>query len=113
MRRGDRQTKFNDVAELDEGGLQKVVVPLPAIDWDLMAGQKITTGRLLYLEADVETLVKLDAAGDTGVKVKPMVAADAATKPGILYLEGEFTHVYVTPTGSSGNATLVFGIAGA
>lgn len=113
FKRGDRETKFDAVAALEEGGLAKVIIPLPASDRDLMEGQEITTGRILYMEVNVETRVKLDDTGDTGFLVKPVVTADASTKPGVLYLEGTFTHVYVTPTGSSGNATIIFGIAGA
>lgn len=113
LRRGQDETKFNDVAALDEGGLSKVVVPIPTTDKDLMDSQEITTGSVLYIETDTELTVKLDDTTDTGITVKPLVAADASEKPGVLYLEGEFTHVYITVAGASGNANVIFGVIGA
>ena len=113
FRRGDRETKFSAVAALDEAGLSKIVIPLPTTNKDLMEGQDITTGKMLYLETDTEMLVRLDDVGDTGFVVTPVVAAESDTKPGMLYLEGEFAHVYVTPTGSTGDAKIIFAIAGA
>ena len=113
FRRGDRETKFSAVSSIDEAGLSKLTIPLPTTNKDLMEGQDITTGKVLYLETDTELLVRLDAVGDTGFLVKPIVEDDASTKPGMLYLEGEFTHVYVTPTGSTGDAKVIFVIAGA
>jgi len=113
FQRGDRETKFEAVAALDEAGLQRFVIPLPASDKDLMAGLEITTGRLLYIETDTELLIKLANVADTGFVVKPMIDESASEKPGMLYLEGEFSHVYVTPTGTTGDATVIFGVVGA
>jgi hypothetical protein len=113
FRRGDRETKFSDVEGLNEASLSKIVVPIPTTDKDLMEGQEITTGRLMYLETDTEMVVKLATVGDTGFTVKPVVDASSATMPGIFYLEGEFTHVYITLAGASGNANIVFGVVGA
>jgi len=113
FRRGDTETKFEAVADLNEAGLSKLVIPIPTTDKDLMEGQEITTGRLLYIETDTELLVKLADAADTGFIVKPLVTADASTKPGMLYLEGSFTKVLVTPAGVSGEANVIFGVAGA
>lgn len=113
FRRGDKEINFNAVAALNEAGLSKLVIPIPTVDKDLMESQEITTGRLLYLETDTELLVKLVDAGDTGIVVKPMIDAEATEKPGVLYLEGSFTKVLVTPAGSSGEANVIFGVAGA
>jgi hypothetical protein len=111
--RGGKDIKFEDVAELNEGGLTKFVLPIPTVDQDLMEGETITTGRILYIETDTEMTIKLDDVGDTGFIVKPLVAADASTKRGTLYLEGTFTHVYASVAGASGNANVIMGIAGA
>lgn len=113
FRRGDRETKFNAVAALNEAGLSKLVIPIPTTDKDLMSNQEIAAGRVLYIETDTEILVKLALTGDTGITVKPISDADAEEKPGVLYLEGDFDHVYVTPAGASGNANIIFGIMGA
>lgn len=113
FRRGDRETKFDAVAELDEAKFSKFVIPLPQTDYDLMAGENITTGKILYLETNTEMTVKLNNVGDTGIVVKPVVATEADDKKGILYLEGEFTHVYITLAGSSGNADVIMGVVGA
>jgi len=113
LRRGQDETKFNEVTDLNESGLSKVVIPIPTTDKDLLDGHEITNGKVLYLETDTEILVKLDDTADTGVSVKPLVSDDASEKPGIMYLEGEFTHVYVSVAGTSGNATVIFGVIGA
>jgi hypothetical protein len=113
LKRGGVQIRFDAVADLNEGGLQKVVVPLPVTDKDLMEGQEITTGRILYLETDTEMVVKLDDTEDTGVTIMPVVDDSADSKPGTLYLEGSFSHVYVTPVGTTGSATVIVGILGA
>lgn len=113
FRRGDKEIKFNAVTVLEEAGLAKLVIPIPTVDKDLMEGQEITAGRLLYLETDTELTVKLGTVGDTGIVVKPLVTADADEKPGVLYLEGNFTHVYVSIAGASGNANVIFGVVGA
>lgn len=113
LKRGGVQIRFDAVTDLNEGGLQKLVIPLPALDKDLMEGQEITTGRILYMETDTELVVKLDDTGDTGIIVMPVVEDSADSKPGTLYLDGSFSHVYVTPVGATGNATIVVGILGA
>ena len=113
LRRGQSETAFNDIAALNEGGLLKFEIPIPTTDKDLMSGTEITTGKVLYLETDTELLVKLADVSDTGIVVKPLVDDEAITKPGVLYLEGEFTKVYVTPAGTTGNANVIFGVIGA
>jgi len=113
LKRGDTDILFESEAALEEGGLHKFVIPIPATNQDLMAGLIITTGRILYIETDTEITVKLAATSDTGFKVKPVVTADAADKRGTLYLEGEFTHVYVTIAGTSGTANVIMGLVGA
>ena len=113
IKRGDTPTKFDAVAALEEVEFKKYVIALPETDKDLLAETTIGTAKILYIETDTELTVKLVTTGDTGFKVKPLVSDDAETKKGTLYLEGEFSHVYVTPTGSSGNANVTMGVVGA
>ena len=113
MKRGDRETKFDEVAALNEATFSKKVIPIPTVDKDLLEGEEIAVGKILYLETDTELTVKLAATSDTGFKVVPVVTADAATKRGTLYLEGTFTHVYVSIAGTSGNANVLIGVVGA
>jgi hypothetical protein len=113
IKRGDRETKFDEVAALNEASFSKLVIPIPTVDKDLLQGEEITTGKILYLETDTELTVKLALTSDTGFTVKPVVTADAATKRGVLYLEGTFTHVYVSVAGTTGNANVLFGVVGA
>jgi len=113
LRRGDAETKFNEQDALNEGGLVKHVIPIPTVDQDLMEGQNIAAGRVLYIETDTELVVKLADVGDTGITVKPLVDDERTTKPGILYLEGNFTHAYVSVAGVSGEANVIFGVIGA
>ena len=113
FRRGDRSIKFNALDALAEGGMKKIVVPIPSTDFDLMQ-DGVATGSILYIETDTEIRVKLDDPGDTGLIVKPVDSTrnDLSSAPGVLYLEGTFTHVYVTPTGASGEANIVVAILG-
>jgi hypothetical protein len=113
LRRGDAETKFNDEAALNEGGLVKHVIPIPTTDQDLMEGQNIAVGKVMYIETDTELVVKLDDVADTGITVKPLVDDENTIKPGILYLEGDFTHAYVSVAGASGDANVIFGVIGA
>jgi hypothetical protein len=113
FKRGDRETSHGAVTGLEEVGTGKFSITIPATDQDLMEGMGITTGRILYIETDTEITVKLDNTGDTGFKVKPVADASASTKKGTLYLEGTFTHVYVTVAGASGTASVVVGVVGA
>ena len=113
FKRGDQETQFEAVAALEEGGLKKMVISIPTVDLDVMAMMQITAGRLLYIETDTELTVKLDDVADTGVLVTPVVTASASTKPAMLYMEGDFTHVYISIAGTSGSANVVVGIVGA
>lgn len=113
INRGERPTKFDEEDSLAEAEFKKYVIALPETDKDLLEGTTITLAKILYLETDTEMTVKLGTTGDTGFKVKPLVSDDAAEKRGTLYLEGEFTHVYVTPTGITGNANVIMGVIGA
>lgn len=113
IRRGDKETRFNGLSALAEAGIAKLAIPIPTVDKDLMEGHEIAVGRIVYLETDTELLVKLDDVGDTGITVKPLDSAEASDKPGVLYLEGDFTHVYISVSGASGTANVVFGVVGA
>ena len=113
IKRGETPVKFEEVAELAEAEFKKYVIALPVTDKDLMEGTTIALAKILYLETDTELTVKLADVGDTGIKVKPLVTDDAATKRGTLYLEGEFTKVYVTPVGATGDANVIMGVVGA
>jgi hypothetical protein len=113
FRRGDRPTKFDAVVALNEAKFSKFSIPIPQTDYDLIADENISAARILYLETNTEMTVKLGSVGDTGIVVKPIVVADADTKKGVLYLEGDFTHVYVTFVGSSGSADVLMGVVGA
>jgi len=113
INRGETPTKFEEVDELAEAEFKKYVIALPETDKDLLEGTTISLAKILYLETDTELTVKLETVGDTGFKVKPIVTEDASEKRGTLYLEGEFTKVYVTPTGTSGNANVIMGVVGA
>ncbi len=107
------QTRFEAVAGLEEAEMKKYVIPIPTVDKDLLEGSTIASARILMIETDTEITVKLDAVGDTGFIVKPVVEDDSATKKGTLYLEGEFTHVYVSVAGASGSANVIMGVVGA
>lgn len=114
MKRGDRSVKFEALAALNEARFEKFVLPVPTTDQDLMDGASITTGRILYIETDKEITVKLADTGDTGFTVKPVPATVSTSETrGTLYLEGSFTHVYVSVAGSSGSANVLVGIVGA
>ena len=111
FQRGDRPAKFDGVDDLAEVRAEKSVLTLPVVNQDLMVGSSIAVGRILYLETNSELEVRLDDVGDTGVVVKPVVAAEGSTKRGTLYLEGEFSHVYVS-IGGTGSAIVWVGIVG-
>jgi len=113
FRRGDTETKFTELSELNEASFSKLVLPDTTTDKDLMEGQEISAARILYLETDKELLVKLADVGDTGITVKPVSTTLATENPGVLYLEGDFTHVYVTVVGATESANVKFGIVGA
>jgi len=113
FRRGDRVTKFEELEALNECETKKYSVAIPETDKDLIEGTTITTGRILYIETDTEITVKLNNTTDTGFKVKPLVDSEGSNKPGTLYMESEFTHVYVTIAGASGNANIFMGVVGA
>lgn len=114
IKRGDTQKRISGLSSIIEGGLQKVVVPIPTTDLDLMI-DGVATGKVLYIETDTEITVKLDTVGDTGVVVSPLDAASGGLTqtPGVLYLETSFYHVYITVAGTSGTANIVVGILGA
>jgi len=112
INRGDSETKFDALDELAEVEFSKQAIALPASNVDLMQGSSMSLARILYIETDTELLVKLALTSDTGFKVKPVDSNDL-TKRGTLYLEGSFTHVYVTPTGTTGEANVLVGIVGA
>ena len=109
--RSGRDIKFEDLLALSEAKLTKQIISLPATDRDLLQGTSISVVKILYIETDTELLVKLESTGDTGFKVKPIDSSDL-TKKGTLYLEGDFSHVYVTPTGTTGDATVLMGVVG-
>ncbi|TRO54902.1 hypothetical protein E2P64_08150 [Candidatus Bathyarchaeota archaeon] len=113
INRGERQTKFEEIDELAEAEFKKYVLALPVTDKDLLEGTTISLAKILYLETDTELTVKLETTGDTGFKVKPLVSDEASEKRGVLYLEGEFTKVYVTPVGTEGEANIILGVVGA
>lgn len=112
FKRGDRLTKFEAIADLNECEAKKYAVPIPTVDKDLIEGTTITLGKILYIETDQEITVKLNAVGDTGFKVTPIVDGDDE-RPGQLYLETEFTHVYVSVAGASGEANIIMCVLGA
>lgn len=112
INRGDSETRFDSLDVLAEVELAKKTISLPASNVDLMQGTTIQLARILYIETDTELLIKLDSLSDTGFKVKPIDTGDSDGR-GILYLEGSFTHAYVTPVGSTGEATVLVGVVGA
>lgn len=111
FRRGDRVTKFEEIAALNEACFSKFSLTLPVTNLDLLDGESIVAGKILYLETDKEMTVKLVDTSDTGFKVKPVVTTDA-TRRGTLYVEGEFSHVYVSISGT-GTANVLMGAVGA
>jgi len=113
IKRGQTPTKFDGVNELAEAEFKKYVIALPETDKDLLEGSTIALAKILYIETDTELVVKLETTGDTGITVKPLVSDDNEEKRGTLYLEGEFTKMYITPTGASGNANVIMGVVGA
>lgn len=106
--RGGTQVKFDADATLDEAEMLKYALSIPTTDRDLMDGSSISAARILILETDTELTVKLNAIGDTGITVKPINSSTRA----ILYLEGDFSHVYVTIAGASGTSNVVMGVVG-
>lgn len=113
FKRGDRSAKFDALDTLNEARFEKYVLAIPTTDQDLMIGASITAGRILYIETDTEITVKLDDTTDTGFVVKPVPTTVTDDKRGVLYLEGNFTHVYATVAGASGSANILIGIVGA
>lgn len=110
--RGDRSTRFDALDDLIEGELLKYVISAPTTDKDLLSGSTIAAARILYIETDVEIRVKLDDTADTGFLVTPVDSDNADTKRGTLYLEGNFTHVYVSVGGTT-DANVIMGVVGA
>ena len=112
--RGGRDARFENVDGLSEVSLANHVIAMPAIDVDLIQGTTISVAKILYIETDTEILVKLATVGDTGFVVKPLDGNDVTSgKKGSLYLEGEFTGLFVTPAGSVGDATVLVALVGA
>jgi hypothetical protein len=114
FRRGDLPKRLSGLTSLEEGGLQKVAIPVPTVDLDLMI-DGIVEGKVLYIETDTEITVKLETTSDTGFLVSPVDSENASLSlvPGTLYLETSFSHVYVSVSGTSGTANIVIGILGA
>jgi hypothetical protein len=108
FKRGDAITKFNALDELAEGGIRKLAIPIPSVDLDLMQ-DGVAIGKALYIETDTEITVKLNNTSDTGVTVSPIVSTrnDLSDAPGVFYIEGSFTHVYITVSGDPGEANIV------
>jgi len=113
FKRGDRAAKFEALDTLNEARFEKYVLAIPTTDQDLMVGASISAGRILYIETDTEITIKLDDTTDTGFVVKPVPTTVTDDKRGVLYLEGNFTHVYATVAGASGSANVLIGIVGA
>ena len=114
LSRGSLMKRLSGLDEMEEGGARKVALSIPSVDVDLMASG-IALGKILYIETDTEITLKLSTTSDTGITVTPVDPDnnDLTEVPGTLYLEGEFTHVYVSVAGASGTANLVVGILGA
>lgn len=115
FQRGDRDVSFDALDDLAECGLRKLAIPVPTTDLDLMDGEQVAAGKILFIETDTDITVKLNSAGATPIDVKPVIAADSAltSKPGVLYLEGVFDHVYLSVAGTSGSANVMVAIIGA
>lgn len=111
--RGDTEIKFEALAALNEVEAYKLAISIPTTNLDVMEGRSVAAGVILYIETDKEITVKLGTTGDTAITVKPVSTPEATTKPGVLYLEGSFTHVYISTVGASGTANIFCAIVGA
>jgi len=112
VKRGGAIETLDSLTGFEEAKAEKQVLAFDESDRDLMSGTSITTGRVLLLESFATIRVKLDDTTDTGIVVKPP-DSDDDTIPGKLYLEGEFTHIYVTPIGASDDVIVVVSVVGA
>ena len=112
--RGDIPVRFSGLSTLTDGGLQKIALSIPTTDQDVLP-DGISTGKVLYIESDTEITVKLDTTSDTGFIISPLnsSASDLDDSPGVCYLEGSFTHVYVSVAGTSGTAHIIVAVLGA
>lgn len=114
LRRGEKDVSFDAIDELSECGLRKIAIPIPTTDLDLLDGEQISLGKILYIETDTEVSIRFISISDTPISIKPIIAEESGLsyKPGALYMEGEFEHVYVSVSGASGTANLIVGIVG-
>lgn len=102
----DRISAQTHLAEATTG---RIVLAAGATDTQIALGQGIATGRLFYLETDQDITVKLggtEAARALSVKIP----VDAVV--GTLYMDVEYTSVYLTNGGTS-DANLYYAIVGA
>lgn len=106
--RGGRPTSISGLDALNEAELKKYVLAAPTVDKDLLEGSLVAIGRILYIETDQDITVKLADTTDTGIEVKPL----NSSTPGVLYLEGSFSKVYVSLAGTT-DANILMGVVGA
>ena len=111
INRGDRPVRFKEESFLSEVRMDRHVLTAPITDQDVMSGSGIAAGRILILETDTAITVKLESSTDTGIVVKPLVADTGVTRPGVFYLEGEFTKVLISIAGTD-TAVVRVGIVG-
>jgi len=107
--RGASEQKISGVAELAEATGSQIVVAAAATDEQLPMGSGIVTGRAFYMEADQDVTIKF---GGTEADRALSVKVPSTTYPAILYLDIEFTSVYITNAGTD-DANVFYAVIGA
>jgi hypothetical protein len=109
IQRGDRFTQISAIAELAEAVGGSLVVPAPQTDMVLPFPPGATTGRMFYIESDLEITLKFNGVeADRGLVIKP----PSSTISAVVLLDIEFTSVYLTLGGTT-SANIYYAIIGA
>jgi hypothetical protein len=107
--RGASETRISGQAELAEGIGSEVVVPAPSTDLLLPLGSGITTGRALYFESNLDMSIKI--GGNEADREIVLKLPDASGAKAIVYLDAEFTSLYVTLAGTT-DAEIFYAVLG-
>jgi len=106
--RGGDEEKVSAQTALAEATGSLIVVAPASTDVPLPMGSGIATGRLFYLEADQDITIKF---GGTEAERAMSVKVPQSGKLARMFLDIEFTSVYVTNSGTSA-ANVVYAVIG-
>ena len=107
--RGAKEEKISGQTALAEGIGSEVVIPAPSVDLQLPLGSGVTTARALYLESNQDITIKV--GGTEADRALALKLPDDAGAKAIVYLDAEFTSLYVTLGGTT-DAEVFYSVLG-